>query len=76
MSGIALRIDPSLPCAIHKPTECDPDRRCGQPATVVQADPLPDGSWLILPMCRACVAATARVYGITGNEEGAEDERH
>jgi hypothetical protein len=77
MSGTALRIDPPLPCAARKPAPRDPNRRCGQPATIAQADILDDGSWLILPLCRTCVAATARVYGITasgkeGAEEGAE----
>jgi hypothetical protein len=69
--SITLRIDPPLPCGAWKPAPGDLERRCGQPASVAQADPMPGGSYLILPLCRDCVAATARNYGLT-DTKGAE----
>jgi hypothetical protein len=67
-----LRIDPPLPCATWQATDADPLGRCGQPASVGHADALPDGSYLILPICRACTTAMAKVYGVTASdaEEG------
>jgi hypothetical protein len=65
MDTPALHIAPPLPCAVRTPTETDPERRCGRPASVAQAERLPTGAYTILPICRACVEATARVYGLT-----------
>lgn len=60
-----LRIDPPLPCFVFRPTKDEPYRRCGKPASVAMADPLPDSTWLLTPICRECTEATASVYGIT-----------
>jgi hypothetical protein len=62
-----LRIDPPLPCGTLRPTADQPYARCGQPASVAQADALPGGEWRLLPICRDCVAAIAQVYGVTGD---------
>jgi hypothetical protein len=67
MSTTTLRIDPPLPCATIRPTETEPYARCGRPATVAQADLLLGGEWRLLPMCRDCVTAIARVYGVEGD---------
>lgn len=70
-----LKIDPALPCAIRKPTDENPDARCGQPATVAHsypaADDAPDvmvpglarpGEWIISPVCRACAEELSKLY--------------
>jgi hypothetical protein len=71
MTSLPLRIDPPLPCAVRVPTETDPERRCGRPASVAQAERLPNGAYTILPICRACVEATARVYGLADKKGAA-----
>lgn len=62
--SIPLWIDPPLPCFTFRPTEDEPYRRCGRPAGVALADPLPDGTWLLTPICRECMTAMGRVYGV------------
>lgn len=59
---VTLRIDPPLPCATLRPTADDPRRRCGNGASVAHAQQLGGGEWLLLPICRSCVAAMARNY--------------
>lgn len=70
--SITLRIDPPLPCGTLTPTDHDPRRRCGQLARVAQADQLGGGDWLLMPICRDCVAAMARTYGVTPDASSEE----
>lgn len=65
-----LTIDPPLPCATLRPTEHTLWQRCGQPATVAQAERLGDGSYMILPICRECTTAMARNYGVGPGQAG------
>jgi hypothetical protein len=64
MATITITINPALPCFTRRPILGAEDALCGKLATVAQADPLPDGTWQICPMCRECVTAMVRVYGI------------
>lgn len=61
---MTITIDPPLPCFTLRPRPDDLRRRCGKPATVAQADPLPDGTYILCPICRECAAAMARAYGV------------
>jgi len=66
---ITITIDPPLPCCALIAIR----RRCGQPATVVQASRLGDGSYQMQPFCRQCVAGMAKNYGVDIEEQQHED---
>lgn len=64
MHTIVLTVPSALPCLAWTPSGPDtpPDQRCGQPATVAQAELLPDGAWKIWPICDQCVDSIAALY--------------
>lgn len=67
--SVTIHLQPELPCGVLAPTDIEPRRRCGQPAAVATAEQVGNGHWLILPMCRTCVEAMARAYGIRTPED-------
>lgn len=52
-----LTIEPMLPCAVLKDGQA-----CGTPAAVVEAVPMDDGRYVVLPMCADCAAALMALY--------------
>lgn len=60
-----IRLADPLPCGIRSDT---PSGTCGKPAYVAHANrwrnPALPGHWVVLPVCRGCVMAAAKVYGI------------
>jgi hypothetical protein len=59
-----VRIDPALPCGT-----VSGDSICGRPATVAHVDPGTNGTWIMLPICKQCTEATARMYGVHPDQE-------
>jgi hypothetical protein len=62
--SILVRVDPPLPCCTVGPNGKD---ICGKPAKAGWADRFGQG-YLLMPICRDCTAAMARLYGLTGEE--------
>lgn len=62
-----IKFSPPLPCIVQRH-----GAQCGRPATVATVERFGPTSWIIVPMCRECVAEMAASYGIDG--EGEEDD--
>lgn len=56
-----LQIAPPLPCGALGP---DGRQRCGTMASVATADAMGGGQYIMLPLCKRCVAALAQIYGV------------
>lgn len=60
-----ITFDPPLPCG-----SIDGDRVCGKPATAATADRWGPNQWIMLPLCKDCVAELAKNYNVAGSMEG------
>jgi len=54
-----FKFEPAVPCATW-----DGEKLCEKPATVASGWRTGRGEWILLPMCKDCVTATAKVYGV------------
>lgn len=67
--SVLAKMDTAVPCGIYK---AERDAICGKPANIIILSPSPApapmlGRWVGTPMCPACVADLAKVYGIEVN---------
>lgn len=71
--SIIVKLETPLPCATYNAERNEP---CGKPATVAYAyerrlnGPPPIlVEWVLQPICRECVEASAALYKIGGHEQ-------